>query len=360
MGHVWIELMDRIDTSIIDNLLPIIKKSKAYLELSQHPMYKDAASKSADMERHLAKEVLAQGIRTNGANLPDLKPGSFEAFIKKLWAAAKVALQRLGIKVPDQVELGNLTVQELVNLAHGELNSGSTISDATSNEMLDFLQGKTDTLNIQNSVLAGKEAKGQLTVENYHGAENKVIIKDVNQLQGSTPEKISDTMYEWYLFEKSTGAIFASYVYATEFMGPDMYLSPHQSYTLDGEMFNLISDGFSWTEESLKLNIEIYRKQFGKDPDNLNGSLAEKNLEYFQIEYLKIRFENPSMKTQEIADLAIKKISFGKHRISLGYGKLSVKIKSFDDVYIDGKKYEDLPVLVSIESLPFKKVDDKN
>ena len=105
-----------------------------------------------------------------------------------------------------------------------------------------------------------------------------------------------------------------------------MTLRPKKAVLPSGERVILRAEGFSWTTEALKKMIEVYQKLFGKTPGNLPGEIAWKNLENFQKEFIKIRSQNPNLGEQEIANQAIREISFGKRRIEIGYDDINVKI----------------------------------
>lgn len=126
-------------------------------------------------------EVLAQAARTNGASLgTQTKPGWFTSFVSEMWEAVLNALRKFGFKIPKTTHassLGSMTVEEFVQLVRGELTQGQPLTNATSQEILDFLLGNSTTLNIQNSILSGKEATESVTMENWYGVD-PVVMKN--------------------------------------------------------------------------------------------------------------------------------------------------------------------------------------
>ena len=59
---------------------------------------------------------------------------------------------------------------------------------------------------------------------------------------------------------------------------------------------------FSITDEVLVQSIAKFKKDFGEATKFLNGHLAEQNLSYFQIEFVKIRRTNQRHSPIEVAN----------------------------------------------------------
>ena len=171
-AHLWIELADRIDNQIINNLIQQIRKDGKYAEVLSGSAYESIAKGKSDPERYLVKEFLAQAI----AN-----PSTAQSFKSTLQKILARILQYFGIK--KEIDLTKLTVDEFVTLVRKELDSSDPITKATSEDILAFLEGKTDKLSIENSALAGKEAKGKLELENYYGLWDKFFKSDINKKQ---------------------------------------------------------------------------------------------------------------------------------------------------------------------------------
>ena len=80
----------------------------------------------------------------------------------------------------------------------------------------------------------------------------------------------------------------------------------------------------SATHYALKQMIEAYEKRFGRRPEAIDGSLGAKNKLNFQREYYRAMHEQ-KLPESEARLAAIRRISFGKHRMPLGYDDFEVK-----------------------------------
>ncbi len=161
-AHLWIELADRIDNSILDNLAVQIQRTDTYQHLSKGTAYAQLAQETKQPDRYLLKEFLAQSI-ANTTTRKDFK-AIFQQILEKILTFLGIDNQKTAEK-----DLTKLSVDQFVVLVQKEITSQQPITQATSQEIVSFLQGDTDVLTIENSVLAGKEAKGSFTVENYYG-----------------------------------------------------------------------------------------------------------------------------------------------------------------------------------------------
>jgi len=123
---------------------------------------------------------------------------------------------------------------------------------------------------------------------------------------------------------------------------PQFYLD-NRVVTSAGESIKLKLEGGSLTEAALEETIAAYQGLYNKPPPSLSGSLADKNLANFRKEFALLRDQNPGKSNQAIADMAIRRISFGANRIKLGYGDLTTKISNFDSngvptsVFVNGR-----------------------
>ena len=111
-----------------------------------------------------------------------------------------------------------------------------------------------------------------------------------------------------------------------------------------GEKLKLKLDEGSLTEMALAETLSLYTKAHGKSPLALPGSLHYENLKNFREEFSKIKAADPSISNQQAGDLAIRKISFGKARMKLGYGNLTTTLHEFDQ--------SGLPTAVHVNALP--------
>jgi hypothetical protein len=190
------------------------------------------------------------------------------------------------------------------------------------------------------------------------GEEVRVIeIDSPSRLRASEPI-YQNGRWEWNLYDAETGARFCE-VYAdapsastNPTGGPRLTLTPKEAVMPDGTIVNLQAKGFSWTPESLRLAIESYQRKFGIRPAELGGEIDWSNLANFQVEYARIRAANPGMSPDAIGIEAAKQISFGKHRISVGYGDFKVRMSNFGDVNVKGQALVDVPQDVYIEARP--------
>ncbi len=115
----------------------------------------------------------------------------------------------------------------------------------------------------------------------------------------------------------------------------------NHGYVLKGRNFGL-------TNEVLQRSIDLYSEDHGAPPEFLNGNIIKKNLANFQREYILVRNNEPVASAENAADAAIRRISFGREREKVGYGDMSVNIRKYGSVEIDGKIYNDVPTSVSI------------
>ncbi|VAW60255.1 Rhs-family protein, partial [hydrothermal vent metagenome] len=120
----------------------------------------------------------------------------------------------------------------------------------------------------------------------------------------------------------------------------------------------LKSEGFGITDEIISQSIDIYTDTYGKPPEFLNGTIIKSNLSNFQKEYSKIKKSSPGVSDDAAANEAIKKISFGKSRVKLGYDDFTVDTSFPDDVKVDGEILKGVPSVVSIKA--GKKGKNKN
>ncbi|HTF97301.1 MAG TPA: RHS repeat-associated core domain-containing protein [Cellvibrio sp.] len=202
--------------------------------------------------------------------------------------------------------------------------------------------------------LSCKEGAGE-TIKNIQ-AGDVIIIDDPSRLAFTDPKpSFTGTSVSWNLYDKVTGAVITEYVKASSQKGPDMYLRPHNARIAGIGEVKLVAQGFSWTEEALRLNLEAYEKVYGVPAPNLDGELAEKNMDNFQKEFVRVRKENEHMTDQDVANEAIRRVSFGNHREKIGYGDFNVIIEESADITVDGVKEKGVPTWVSIEAKPSKK-----
>jgi hypothetical protein len=138
---------------------------------------------------------------------------------------------------------------------------------------------------------------------------------------------------------------------------PWVYLNPKVAELGTG-IVTLEAD-FSFTVESLRIVQLKWEKIFGRPLEEFGGPVLDENLGNFQFEFDRVRAANADLTPQQIGDLAIREVSFGKGRIQAGFGDLRVKMDSFDKVDIkkgpyQGQHVENVPkeVWVSAKRTP--------
>ena len=141
-----------------------------------------------------------------------------------------------------------------------------------------------------------------------------------------------------------------------ERIGPDITLKPKNAWlTTDKGRLEVKLEAvekYSWTAVTLKKVIDMFEYKHGVKPPCLPGSLAWQNLKHFQKEYFLISQSNPSLTPEEVAHQAIRKISFGWHRINEKYGNFDVSTKGETTVIIDGIVCENVPRIVDVIDYP--------
>ena len=215
------------------------------------------------------------------------------------------------------------------------------------------------------------EAKGGGDLET---GLQKLIAEEANKvlkvIKVDSPDRIAATepkpatgeagnpVLNWKLFDKESGAQFSDVdvdmTNPANPGAPDQLLTPKEATLPSKEQVKLEAE-FSWTDESLKKNQQVWEEKFQRPLTDYSGSLAKENLGNFQFEYSKISAENPGMNAQQIGDAAILKISFGRGRIRIGFEKLRVTMDGFQDVVIAegpnaGKSVKDVPTVVKVSA----------
>jgi len=109
-------------------------------------------------------------------------------------------------------------------------------------------------------------------------------------------------------------------------------------------------EGLSITDEILSQSIDIYTDTYGKPPEFLNGSIIKSNLSNYQKEYSSIKYSDPAISDEDASNEAIRKISFGRSRVELGYDDISVNNELFGDVIVDKKQLYNVPTKVFIKA----------
>ncbi len=149
--------------------------------------------------------------------------------------------------------------------------------------------------------------------------------------------------YEFYIDGPDGELEFAEANVDAENSNIEFYINNNfnRGYVLKGKDFSL-------TDEVLRRSVEKYQENNGMPPTFLNGTIIKKNLENFQKEFLKAKGANSELSDAEIANMAVKKISFGASREKIGYSDINVEIRKYGSAEINGKVYEQIPKAVKI------------
>lgn len=185
-----------------------------------------------------------------------------------------------------------------------------------------------------------------------------VIVVDSPKRVAAGEMRRTATGWECDLLDRRTGAIYGDFEVkanrnGTPRGGPHMTIDPTNAVKPDGRGVRLQAEGFSWTVESLREVIKAFRAQFGRGPVDMGGLLAWKNLLNFQQAFARIRAANPGLAERVVAERAARDISFGKHRIRIGYGDISVQYGNMGDVALpDGTVLTNVPQWVEVGAKP--------
>lgn len=104
----------------------------------------------------------------------------------------------------------------------------------------------------------------------------------------------------------------------------------------DNDGVTLKPVGFSLTEAVLAVSIlEVMRQTNGVPPENLPGSLASANRFNYQKEYALAIADG--LNEDQARGRAIKNISFGKHRVNMGYSNIEIAHGAPTTIMYDAK-----------------------
>ncbi|WP_372626924.1 hypothetical protein [Arsukibacterium sp.] len=149
--------------------------------------------------------------------------------------------------------------------------------------------------------------------------------------------------YEFYIDGPDGELEFAEANVDVENSNIEFYINNNfnRGYVLKG-------NGFSLTDEVLQRSVKKYKENNGMQPEFLNGTIIKKNLANFQTEFSKEKGANSELSDAKVANMAVKKISFGASREKMGYSDINVEIRQYGSAIIDGKIYEHIPTSVKI------------
>jgi hypothetical protein len=193
-------------------------------------------------------------------------------------------------------------------------------------------------------------------VSEVPGKPNTYKIADSSAIEATKPSRLQGPLnkafWHWELTVRlPNGEVAVFCEINIRFRGsPDLNLFPKEAIVKGtGRVVNLEAAGFKWTTEALRAMLESYEAKFGAPPENLGGWLAKSNLRNFQTEFARIRAAKPNASLQEIAQEAVRSISFGKQRLPLGYEHFYVTMLKFQKALIDGVE-QNVPSRVRVEA----------
>lgn len=248
-----------------------------------------------------------------------------------------------------------------------EKNTENQLAENPSEELV-WIDPEAKLFYRQSSETIQDAVRGRLAPRSEAEADSNlrevIEIDNTERIYTTEPEFNQSTgEWEWFLLDLETGAVIATqHTLPPEipFSGPEMTLTPYDAFILEtGRLVSLRSRGFRWTEVALQRMIAAYEAKFNQTPENLPGNIAWDNLANFQKEFVEIRNLNRDWSERLIAIEAVRRISFGRWRVKIGYGDIDVEIVDRGTEVIDGVAYENVPTWVNISARPFSSTQGK-
>jgi hypothetical protein len=149
-GHIWIEILDRVDDKIIKSLYkdieanPNFNKIKEEYSLiaqkaaqrAQKELGDDVVDVNSYIQTYFAKEFLAKAIKGE-ISVP-------RNFLEKIWDEIRKFLELIGIQIGKNKNLNELSLNDLVQSARKDLKDPVAYNDQQ--ELVAFLKGDKDKL----------------------------------------------------------------------------------------------------------------------------------------------------------------------------------------------------------------------
>lgn len=185
----------------------------------------------------------------------------------------------------------------------------------------------------------------------------QIVVNDPARVRAVEPV-VEDGTVKWRLVDSETRSDFG---YAEVELdpngrpvgGPSLTIDPTRAWSPEHGGVRLKAEGFTWTEAALRAANEGFRERFGRGPANMDGLIAWRNLENFQSAFDRIRRADPRLDERVVAERAAREISFGRHRIALGYGDISVDYSNMGNVRLpSGEVIRNVPRNVVIHARP--------
>lgn len=129
---------------------------------------------------------------------------------------------------------------------------------------------------------------------------------------------------------------------------PRATMSLNARATIKGEQVSVrlvdaAGNEVSLTKHAIDEARAQYQAEFGKDIGAFDGQLAKENLRNFRLEYGRARAQlggdpsaAPSSLDDQAAQIAIRRISFGRHRATAGYGDFEISLGNHVEVNFGG------------------------
>ena len=200
-------------------------------------------------------------------------------------------------------------------------------------------------------------------VSAVEGKSNYFIVNDLRAaIKATKPKflhdlKVNKSIWHWKLYvELPNGQIAVFCEINIRFRGsPDLNLHPKKA-TVEGVPGTVFLEGKGWTDHALRVMFETYEAKFGHPPKNLGGFIEADNLKYFQEAFAKHRNQNRELSNQQLGEMAIKEVSFGKQRVQRGYTHFLITILKWGEVKLADGSVQNVPTMVRIEATktPYK------
>jgi len=208
------------------------------------------------------------------------------------------------------------------------------------------------------SLRTGERPGGEPTTPyEPHGAGARVIVVDsASRVKASDYSPRGPGVEVCELSDSQTGATYGVAevkldVNGSPKGGPSLTIDPTSAFDANRNPVTLKAQGFSWTAASLRAANDAFRRRYGRGPANMSGLIAWENLRIFQENFAKFRAQG--MSDALAAENAARATPFGKHRISLGYGDISVEYSAMGDVTLpNGTVLKNVPQNVYIHAKP--------
>jgi hypothetical protein len=189
----------------------------------------------------------------------------------KVFSVAATGLLMIGIMSVTSGVVGIIT-----NLINGQPWNKGLLFNIALGGLLTWLMGKIPTRS-GNRAPPTEDQPPEPTrpIEPIPG---EPIVVEQQNIKATSPNTESDNV-SWQLYDEASGATFAWQEVevsptGTPEGGPHQTLTPKEAVLPDGSVVPLKSNGFSWTEVSVRMMLEMFERIFGARAPNLSGAIA--------------------------------------------------------------------------------------